>query len=396
MLKRKTMLLGSVSAVALMVAAAPAAMASDLGSDLGKTKLEISGYIKLDAIYQFGQELNNGTSFNLSTLGSANAQRAKGHFRLHAKQSRIRFKTMTPTDLGEMTTYLEGDFESGTSSSVTNRSLFSLRQAYGTLGPFLAGQAYSIFTGTFPETLDFAGPVGVPYKRNPQIRYTFNATPSTKLEFAIERNATIGNAADAGTARKMPAPDFTAGAIYSAGNTTLKFMGIVRDLAVDGGGPPAANDSTVGWGAGLNGSIGVFGNDSIIFDATGGQGIGSYLEQVYNNDYVVDAAGSIHAPSVWATVIGYEHHWSPSTRSTVSWGHYENVDAGKWLGVNASNGVQSVDTIHVNYLWSPVPNTTFGVEYQHGMVGFAKTTAGVPSKKDNTDNAVQFTAQYLF
>lgn len=386
MLKRKTALLGSASAVALLAASGPAAMAADMGN----TKVEISGYIKLDANYQFGQQLANGTSFNLSTLGTAGPNVPKGHFRIHAKQSRVRFKTMTPTDLGEMTTFLEMDFEGGSSSSVTNRSNASLRQAYGTLGGFLAGQTWSVFTGQWPTTLDFAGPVGVPYRRNPQLRYTFNATPNTKLEFALERAAPLGNI---NAIRKMPAPDFTAAATYSAGGNTLKLMGLVRDLAVDGGGPPIPNDSTIGWGLGLNGSIGVLGNDSIIFDAEGGQGFAGYIEQVYQNDFVVDSAGKIHAPWGWAATIGYHHEWSSTSNSTVSWGHYENSDADKWATpAGFPDKLQSMDSIHVNYLWSPVPDTTFGVEYMHGIAGFT-TGSGL---RDATDDQVQFSAQYLF
>ena len=50
-----------------------------------------------------------------------------------------------------------------------------IRHAYASWGPFLAGQTNTLFMDgdLFPNTIDYWGPAGMVFLRNPQLRWTF-------------------------------------------------------------------------------------------------------------------------------------------------------------------------------------------------------------------------------
>src|SRR2546429_5616527 len=82
------------------------------GSD---TSVTIGGYVKLDAIFSDksagvdsvgDQQLNAG----LIPVGPAAGTHKKDQVTLHARQTRLSLATSTPTNYGELTTYIEGDF----------------------------------------------------------------------------------------------------------------------------------------------------------------------------------------------------------------------------------------------------------------------------------------------
>src|SRR5271169_5076841 len=152
------------------------------GSD---TSIAIHGYTKLDMIYSFDARM--GDSFAESTIpGNHNANSNTGpQFRAHARQSRLTIETRTPTNYGQMGTYIQTDFfgTSPGSAGGNNTSNMRLRQAYGTLGNWLFGQTWTNFTDLDDqaETLDFFGPVGTIVARQAQVRYTY---PMGKWKFA--------------------------------------------------------------------------------------------------------------------------------------------------------------------------------------------------------------------
>lgn len=108
---------------------------------------------------------SNLDSFAVSSI-ARNGTAAAGQgsdFRMHARQSRIRFDTRTPTDWGSLRTRIEGDFFGNTGNErFSNSSAFRIRHAYGQLGPVLGGQTWSTFMDqdTFFDTVDFFGPAG--------------------------------------------------------------------------------------------------------------------------------------------------------------------------------------------------------------------------------------------
>ncbi|WP_330217999.1 porin [Marinobacter similis] len=83
------------------------------------TTVTIGGYVKLDMIYDFDQDM--GDSLFVAGLDTANSE-SDPSFRAHARQSRVRIKTTTPTEVGDVKTTVEGDFYGGGGNEIFSNS----------------------------------------------------------------------------------------------------------------------------------------------------------------------------------------------------------------------------------------------------------------------------------
>jgi hypothetical protein len=172
------------------------------------TSIAISGYVKFNAAEWItggspalgsglsppvtGNAIISGVPLNLKgPAGSITAPPAfnpakRQHFVFHdsAAESRLRIETRTPTDIGQVTTVLEFDFQgcgadSGICSNLDNGtfpSLARLRLAYGTVGGLFAGQSFSPVDdlAAHGEFIDFGGDAGqFGFSRAPWIGYTW-------------------------------------------------------------------------------------------------------------------------------------------------------------------------------------------------------------------------------
>ena len=134
---------------------------------------------------------------------------------LGVRQSRLGFRSSTPTPAGELKTIFEFElFGTGVDSGQTT---FRLRHAWGELGRIGAGQYWSPFTDpdVFPNSLEYWGPTGLPWYRNVQLRYTAVQTSSSNLMLALSRPGASGDQgsyADRieldGIKARFPLPDF--------------------------------------------------------------------------------------------------------------------------------------------------------------------------------------------
>ena len=107
-------------------------------------------------------------------VGSTDGEKKELHF--HAKESRLWFKSFTPTDWGALVAYIETDIfnlQSTDSERVTNGNTPRLRHAFGSLCNLLAGQTWTTFMAvyTFPELNDLGGPAGQIFGRQAQVRW---------------------------------------------------------------------------------------------------------------------------------------------------------------------------------------------------------------------------------
>jgi len=112
------------------------------------------------------------------------------------KPARFITQTSTPSAYGEVKTYIEFDFDqfSGAQLTGSNADIARLRQAYGTMGPWLLGQTWSAYADlqswSDPDGVDPTIDPGVPMTtingRVPQIRYTFLAANGLSLAGSIE------------------------------------------------------------------------------------------------------------------------------------------------------------------------------------------------------------------
>jgi hypothetical protein len=146
-------------------------------------KVDVYGYAKLDIQYN---TKNTGSlpspPPNFVPLDSDKSAQ-HGETLIDARESRIGVRAVDQFDKVEMSGAVEGDFYTIDGDALVNNSRhFRLRLAYGKgelpSGFFiLAGQYWSLFmndTIAQPNLIDFNGPVGSPYARQPQLRIGYH------------------------------------------------------------------------------------------------------------------------------------------------------------------------------------------------------------------------------
>ncbi|MFO0998631.1 MAG: DcaP family trimeric outer membrane transporter [Alphaproteobacteria bacterium] len=400
------------------------------------TSMSFSGYARVDAFYTIGRPHTSpggggvgggtlGTSFVVSSIardGTAAAGQGSD-VNMHARQSRIRFDTRTPTDWGSLRTRIEGDFDgAGGNERFSNSSLFRLRQAYGQLGPVLAGQTHSTFMDqdTAFDTVDWFGPAGQDYNRQAQIRYTADLIDTLSMDLALENpeQTNIRNVANAASANNNftdLAPDFIAALRYRPSWGAINVTGVARYFHyTDGVGD---SDSALGGGGHVGATLKmpwIGAKDVIAASVQYGKGVNRYVRGAGSRDYVVSnansgpantCAGSLSvkagcgaditlntALGYWA---GFTHYWTNALRSSAYYGEaFNTVDTAK-LGAAANGQTNHTRTTHANIMWNPVSRVTVGLEFMHGW-NYTAAVTGFNQDKDGQASRVQLGMQYNF
>ena len=358
----------------------------------GETEITVGGYVKLDTIFDSASDL--GDSFIVSSIpadGTALADQ-DGHFRIHARQSRLRVRSETKGLPKALITHIEGDFfgnDVGQNETFSNSNGFRLRQAYATYGPWTIGQAFTNFMDfvAYPTTVDFFGPAGKSFVRQAQIRYTMD----NGLSFSIENPETDGEGAlgrireSTGGPGQDIAPDITAawrggpggaGGEYEIG-TVVRFLGVDGDL--DG---TRIDEDETGYGINLAGGW-QLGKFYLAGSITGGDGIGRYIINGFGNDVFVTDTGELETVESLSGTVSLKYDWTPKTNSLLALGGFSNDTP------EESNGIDNLQTIHLNYIWTPFERASFGVEIIQGFIEFADGSDGDATR-------YQFGAQYNF
>lgn len=373
--------------LAMMGAAAPSLSAAESDNN---TTLSISGYIKGDFIIDEGADL--GDSFAVSAIPAegSDGDVRNGHVRLHARQSRVRIKTDTEMSNGEsLETHIEGDFfGTGGNENFSNSTGLRLRHAYVTVGRWTIGQTWTNFTDlvAYPSTLDFFGPMGKSFARQGQIRYTL----PNGLAFSIENPETDGDGAlgrlreSTGGVGEDLSPDLVTAWRGGSGGIlgNYEFAAVYRLLGVNGVLDGARIDETEnGWGVNLAGAWEA-GSNTLSASVTFGDGIGRYIINGGGNGLFVDDSGNVETVESMGASLEFTRKWTNEINSTLAYGYFENDEPSR------SNGVDNLTSVHLNTLWTPIPEATFGIEYAYGD---AEYTDG-----NGDASRLQFSAQRNF
>lgn len=375
----------------------------------GDTSIRIYGVAELNAVREFkGSNADNDYSTFMPYAplrGSAEADRT-GQTYMHARTSRLGVEATTPTAYGQLVAKIEGDFNNdprtGNSAvygnleniytqMATNSYDFRLRHAYLQLGPWLVGQSWTTFMDldATPEVVDFNGPIGGTFIRQPQIRYTYNTPNAGNFTMALENSVSyvLDPTGTASTAGFSKSPDvilrwdktFPQGSLsLRAISHELRAQGTMTMVADD---PDMAGDQSVsrsvsasrrGFGVSLGAVYRVTDNDQFSLLATGGEGIGRYFNYIEGAGY--DATTNrIAAEKVAGLVVGYQHKFSDTLRMNIVYGGQRNFDNAytDWARANGLDsgryGVnRKVDQLHIGAIWNPVKYVDIGAEYIYG------------------------------
>lgn len=373
------------------------------------TSVAIHGYVKADFFDDIDGQLGDSVFFSTLPFKNTPADN-NGGFRGHAKQSRVNITTSTPTDWGTVKTVIEGDFfGGGANETASNSSGFRLRHAYGEIGPLLIGQTWTTFmdVDAYPWTVDFFGPVGFSFIRQPQIRYTHDFGAGTTLAVAVEN----------------PEPDFVrddTGAVFGFTNSTfpvdnevpdlilrarhqaewgwVQLAGVGRLMTIDD--PVGGDDTEFGYGLGLTGTYKIpefgLGANTVGGSALYGEGIGRYNVTGVGHGAALIGAGTgsarLEAQESWSASGWVQHNWTDEVWSVAAVGYTEtDFDGGLGAAALAACGLCNEDilSLHLNTFWEPVPDVILGIEFINGWADHE--TLG-----DRRGKRVQFGAQFNF
>jgi hypothetical protein len=325
------------------------------------TSMNISGWARLSVLWDVsgggvGTDLVNPSSAVAKGNNAANNRGNGGNWRLHAKESRFRIQTWTPTDWGELRTYIETDF-------FTAANQLRLRHAYGTLGPVVAGQTDSTWRASFSEgsTLDFGGIVGTPGFRRGIVQYNHNLGNGWVLQAALEDPT--APAIISGTSASRRFPDAVVAINWYMPTARIWVSGIVRDINHDTGtGASAASALAYGVAAAFEWNV----TPQFYLSGSGsvGWGVGSYLNDTGFADAVVTGTTTVRTIFTLAGQINAGYKVTPTITINGGFGYaWADVRAEVAKAAIPAGTSNSVWYAHGNIVWSPVPNVNFGVEY---------------------------------
>ena len=356
------------ASVALLLAGTgtAGAQAAQDGFRLGDFTFRPGGRVKLDIIRDF-KPIGSEDSFDVRTIPVDGSE--GGNSNLHAKETRLSLDIRGPVEGKELRLYIETDFYGSS-------SVLRLRQAYGSWGPILAGQAWSTFVDedNMPRTIDFESPMAFASIRQAQLRLTKKLGDSASASFAIE-DGVPGEA-------EYPYPDFAGRYRFDDGKRHFQVSAFFGGARVR---TPTDTDDELLWGSALSGKIVTVGRDTAYATLTYGEGIGRYRG---GTAAVVDENGNLDAVGGVAVMGGYEHFWNPrwSTNAVASIADtndesFLTSDQNKQLTYSAVNLLD----------WFLGDRGWMGVEYLYG-----KREVFGPDNPSGTAHRVQYAVRFNF
>lgn len=391
------------------------------------TQFQYGGYIQLDAIYTDYAEGKPGNDLiedllvpSLIPVENKDPAENNDSFQstnFSVKTSRFYFTTLTNTNAGAVSSRIELDFlVSGQGDErISNSSAARLRHAfvkwdYGKRSSLLAGQTWSTFfnVGALPDLLDFVGPVGTLFNRQPMIRWTTGGfqfaleNPYTRLDTAKYVDTDDDGVPDTPDRVDVRSdseviPDIILRYNGAVGGLGWSLAAIGRQLSYDardnGGNTQVADDKTYGYGLSLAGKW-IFGKDDLRFMASYGNALGRYIGLNSFNDGYIGADGKIETFTQYGGFIAYRHFWSDHWRSTfsISASKADNpddafTDAG--LQSTVDGWAKAYQSAHVNLNYMPTPALQLG-----GELIYAKKE--VEDGREGDLTRVQFAVKYAF
>jgi hypothetical protein len=342
------------------------------GTDVG---LRIAGLVRTTGVATLGP-LGTEDRFVTSSIPVAGSQEAgKGpRFVLTAIPSRFNLDVRSPTGVGAMRAFVEGDF-AGSSR------VFRLRHAYGQWKGLVIGQTWSTFADpeAEPDGIDFEGLNAIALFRQPLVRYTRSFGERFSLAASLENPAPditnargVSQVPDLVVRARWQPPEGAKGpfgmTVFRRDahvNVALLFRQ-VRGEPLD---QPNTTLSTPGYGVGVSGRLSSPwqpDRGQVMFSAYAGSGIGRYITDLGTlggQDAFFDSAtNTIDALPVFAWYLGFEKRWSERFRSTFTYGTVvvDNVDAQPADAFHTSNRWS------LNLTWSPIPRLDLVTEFLFG------------------------------
>ncbi len=380
-----------------------------------ETSLRIYGFAELNWVHEMrgdNSDSDYSTFLPYAPLNDSAQGRRHGRDYLHARTSRLGVEASTPTSYGPLGIKVEGDFNNeprtgnsaayGTTGNIytqqaTNSYNFRLRHAYGQFGGLLIGQTWSTFmdVDNSPENVDFNGPIGSTFLRQPQIRYTYPTPNLGSFTVALENSVSyvLDSTATATPAGFSRVPDLVGrwDKSFGWGSASARIVSHehrVKDMA-------GGSASKRGLGVAATAFVKVRGSDFLSAGVTAGKGIGRYFNYIEGAFYD-EASNQILLERALGAVLGYQYKASDTFRVNAVLGVQKNFD-NDYTRFAVANGLDSgrfgvnrkVWQSHLGFIWNPLKPVDIGVEW---VLGRRETLAG----ERGDMNRLNISAKYNF
>ena len=365
-------------------ASAPASPPLPASPTAGGNNLELYGFLQLDAIQDFKRVNPNWDA----TLRPSRIPTQEGQFGgngqsiFSVRQSRLGAKAAGTLAGKPYEAKFEFDlFGVGVDEGQTT---MRVRHMYASWGPFLAGQTNSVFMDgdIFPNTIDYWGPAGMAFTRNPQIRITPVNNEHWNVAVALEHPS---DDIDPGKIRVFDEniaaniqgneqlPDLTAAIRYGGSWGHVRLAGLLRKIGYETRGTAnnAPSGHKTGWGLDATSVINLS-LATLRLGAVYGRGIATYM-----NDGGMDLAPAVstimqppaiilvpraEAVKLFGMSAYVDFNWSAKWTSSFGYS-FTKVDNTNFQETTAFH---KGDYASGNLLWHPAGNVFTGAELLWG------------------------------
>jgi hypothetical protein len=345
-----------------------------------KSSLEIHGFIMLDA----GYNVNSSDPQWFDVMRPTKLPSTPGQFGtdgnvyFSVRQTRLGFRSITPTTLGEVRTNFDIDmFGFGADAGQTT---FHIINAFAEWNRILVGQTASAFMNTdiVPITLDYWGPASRNFNFNLQFRYTIIKNDRHRLAVGLDRpNAK----ADGGDYRPQLdleniEPQFVMPNIVAHYRRTtswghLQTGGLFKLMKwndLTGANPYDLTGQAIGWAVNASTRISAGELLTIKAETVYGEGAQSYIAdappdvglQSNHDDPTRPVKGK--ALPIYGFFVFTEWKWSKKLSSTMGYSKTQVSNS----DLQDATAFRAGDYALVNLRYYPVDRVMAGVEYQYG------------------------------
>jgi len=348
------------------------------------TQYLIGGYLQLDGFAT--RKRQDGDEQNTFFASSIPFGPAGSHGGLSARQSQFNWLSRTPTGRGDVETRLEANLFplDGTTAPTLNQLYVKWDEH------LIAGKTYSTFMDddALPTTLDYNGPAGVTFSRQWLVRGTVKLGKGWSLAAALEEaQADLGvRGAVLALQASGDRPEFAARLRYEGEGGHFQLAGLSRRASVRVTSPAGATERGVsGTGVSASGSLSVLENDTLLFQAASGKGVGRYFnDPVSATGVALNADGTLSAVRTSGATLYYQRQWAPDWMTVAGASTLRLSDD----GLHVPTALRRIKYASLNLVHRLTPTLLLGAE---GLWGEAVSAGGASA----ANRRLQFSLRYL-
>lgn len=274
---------------------------------------------------------------------------------MQAKATRLNLDVRAPSEWGTVRGYVETDF-------FTDGNQLRIRHAYTEVGPLLAGQTWTVFTdpNAIPRTLDFESPIAFIVQRQAQFRWTETLSDNLKWAASIENPTTAVDDNVIFAIPGVPAqpiPDFATHLKYKSESYEWFVAALFRDVAYQPDIGP--QQDRFGYAFNFIGILYPTKQDKLIGEFVFGDGLGRYRG---GSDLRLGSPTTVDTVQFVGGCFAVTHAWTETLSST---GVY-SFALRRREETDPPDTSQFSNYVAANLIWTPIDNTSLGVEYLYG------------------------------